>query len=96
MNLRFYQKIGTHNVYVATTITVTRRVASQFLLVSPRDHFVCPVPSFTENERNCMKKSARVSEKLVSPGLPGLQAAMRLVAVFILSPWTPNIKSQPL
>ena len=48
MNLRFYQKIGTHNVYVATTVTVTRRVASQFLLVSPRDHFVCPVPSFTE------------------------------------------------
>ena len=25
-----------------------------------------------------MKKSARVSEKLVSPGLPGLQVAMRL------------------
>ena len=25
------------------------------------------------NERNWMKKSARVSEKLVSPGLPGLQ-----------------------
>ena len=26
-----------------------------------------------------MKKSARVSEKLVSPGLPGLQVATRLV-----------------
>ena len=24
------------------------RVASQFFLVSPRDHFVCPVPSFSE------------------------------------------------
>ena len=31
------------------------------------------------NERNWMKKSARVSEKLVSPGLPGLQVATRLV-----------------
>ena len=30
------------------------------------------------NERNWMKKSARVSEKLVSPGLPGLQVATRL------------------
>ena len=26
----------------------TKRVASQFFLVSPRDHFVCPVPSFSE------------------------------------------------
>ena len=25
-----------------------RRVASQFFLVSPRDPFVCPVPSFSE------------------------------------------------
>ena len=31
------------------------------------------------NERNWMKKSARVSEKLVSPGLPGLQVATHLV-----------------
>ena len=40
--------------------------------------------SFTfifRDERNWMKKSARVSEKLVSPGLPGLQVATRLVAV---------------
>ena len=29
------------------------------------------------NERNWMKKSARVSEKLVSPGLPSLQVATR-------------------
>ena len=27
---------------------VYRRVASRFFLVSPRDHFVCPVPSFYE------------------------------------------------
>ena len=26
----------------------TKRVASQLFLVSPRDHFVCPVPSFSE------------------------------------------------
>ena len=31
------------------------------------------------NERNWMKNSARVSEKLVSPGLPGLQVATCLV-----------------
>ena len=30
------------------------------------------------NERIWMNKSARVSEKLVSPSLPGLQVAMRL------------------
>ena len=26
----------------------SRRVASQFFMVSPRDHFVCPEPSFSE------------------------------------------------
>ena len=31
-----------------------------------------------QSERNWMKKSARVLEKLVSPGLPGLQVATRL------------------
>ena len=61
-----------------------RRVASQFFLVSPSDHFVCPVPSFSEmKEINWMKKSARVSEKLVSPGLPGLQVATRLFDVYL-------------
>ena len=60
------------------TDTEGRRVASQFFLVSPRDHFVCPVPSFSEMKKNWMKKSARVSEKLVSLGLPGLQVATRL------------------
>ena len=30
------------------------------------------------NDRNRMTKSARVSEKLASPGLPGLQVATRL------------------
>ena len=57
-----------------------RRVASQFFL----DHFVCPVPSFSEmKEINWMKKSARVSEKLVSPGLSGLQVATRLFDVYL-------------
>ena len=31
-----------------------------------------------------MKKSARVSEKLVSPGLPGLQVATRLVVEVVV------------
>ena len=29
----------------------TRQVACQFFLVSPRDHFVCPVPSFSEMKK---------------------------------------------
>ena len=33
-----------------------------------------------------MRKSARVSEKLVSPGLPGLQVATRRVIVFFREP----------
>ena len=37
------------------------------------------------NERNWMKKSARVSEKLVSPGLPGLQVATRLIMIIIMT-----------
>ena len=37
-----------------------------------------------------MKKSARVSEKLVSPGLPGLQVATRLLVLLVVikSFWT--------
>ena len=38
---------------------------------------------FFRNERNWMKKSARVSEKLVSPGLPVLQVATRLFILFV-------------
>ena len=38
------------------------------------------VSSFNfRNERNWMKKSTRVSQKLVSPGLSGLQVATRLL-----------------
>ena len=35
-------------VFLRTTIMYIRRVASQFFLVSPRDHFFCPVPLFSE------------------------------------------------
>ena len=39
-------------IFLCLTRTVSMhfdgRVASQFFLVSPRDHFVCPVPSFSE------------------------------------------------
>ena len=56
-----------------------RRVASQFFSGKPEGPFCqsCTFGIFP-NERNWMKKSARVSEKLVSPGLPGLQVATRL------------------
>ena len=61
-----------------TSLSFNRRVASKSFLVSPRDYFVCPVPIICRNERNWMKKNARVSEKVVSPGLPGLQVATHL------------------
>ena len=58
---------------------MTRRVASQFFfffffffVVSPRDHFICPVPSFFRNERNWMKKSARRFRKTGKPELTWL------------------------
>ena len=52
-----------------------RRVASQYFLVSPRDHFVCPIPSFSEMKEIGRRKVLGFSEKLVSPGL---QVATRL------------------
>ena len=39
----------------------------------PEGPFCLSCTFIFRNERNWMKKSARVSEKLVSPGLPGLQ-----------------------
>ena len=45
----------------------------------PKGPFCPSCTSIFQNERNWMKKSARVSKKLVSRGyLSGLQAAMRL------------------
>ena len=61
----------------AEKLIIAWRVASQFFLVSPRDHFVSPVPLFSE------MKEIGVSEKLVSPCLPGLQVATRLIATFL-------------
>ena len=45
----------------------------------PEGPFCLSCTFIFRNERIWMKKSARVSEKLVSPGLPGLQVATRLV-----------------
>ena len=45
----------------------------------PEAPFCLSFTSIFRNERNWMKKSAKVSEKLVSAGLPGLQVATRLV-----------------
>ena len=44
----------------------------------PEGPFCLSCTFIFRNEGNSMKKSARVSEKLVSPGLPGLQVATRL------------------
>ena len=45
----------------------------------PEGPFCLSCTFIFRNERNWMKKSVRVSEKLVSPGLPGLQVATRLI-----------------
>ena len=60
---------------------IIRCVANQFFLVSLRDHFVCPVPSFSKMKEIGWRKVLLVSEKLlkVSPGLPGLQVATGLI-----------------
>ena len=52
--------------------------------VKPEGPFCLSCTFIFRNERNWMKKSARVSEKLVSPGLPGLQVATRLICVMFL------------
>ena len=45
----------------------------------PEGPFYLSCTFIFRNERNWMKKSSRVSEKLVSTGLPGLQVATRLI-----------------
>ena len=60
-------------------VLVFRRVASQFLSGKPEGPFCLSCTFIFQSERNWMKKSDRVSEKLVGPGLPGLQVATRLV-----------------
>ena len=50
----------------------------------PEGPFCLSCTFFFRNERNWMKKSARVSEKLVSRGLPGLQVATRLIVVVVV------------
>ena len=49
----------------------------------PGGQFCLSCTFIFRSERNWMKKSARVSEKLVSPGLPGLQVATHLVHVVV-------------
>ena len=55
-----------------------KRVARQFFSGKPGFTFCLSCTFIFRNERNCMRKSARVSEELVSMGLPGLQVATRL------------------
>ena len=52
----------------------------------PEGPFCLSCTFIFRNERNWMKKSARVSEKLVSPGLPSLQVATRLKSKVDLYP----------
>ena len=47
----------------------------------PEGPFCLSCTFIFRNERNWMEKSAGVSEKLVSPGLPGLQVATRLTRI---------------
>ena len=62
----------------AGDVTTGKRAASQFFSGKPEGTFCLSCTFIFRNERNLMKKSARVLEKLVSPGLPGLQVATRL------------------
>ena len=55
--------------------TINRRVANQFFSGKPEGPFFLSCTLIFRNENNWMKKSARVSEKLISPVLPGLQVA---------------------
>ena len=64
---------------------ISRCVASQFFSGKPEGSFCLSCTFIFRNERNWMKKSARVSEKLVSPGFPGLQVATRLITVIKLN-----------
>ena len=65
-------------MYLMRRVLQIRRVASQFFFGKPEGPFCLFCTFIFRNERNWMKKSARVSEKLVSPGSPGLQVATRL------------------
>ena len=55
-----------------------RRVASQFFSGKPEGPVCLSCTFIFRNERNWVKKNARFSEKLVNPGLPGLQIATGL------------------
>ena len=57
----------------------------------PEGSFCLSCTFIFRNERNWMKKSARVLEKLVSLGLPGLQVATRL-EILGNDPLTPPLK----
>ena len=58
---------------------IVRRVAKPVFSGKPEGPFCLSYTFIFRNERNWMRKSAWVSEKLVSPGLPDLQIATRLI-----------------
>ena len=65
----------------ASQKTFTSRARSQLVFSGiPEGQFCLSCTFIFRNERNWMKKNASVSEKLVSPGFPGLQVATRLQA----------------
>ena len=65
--------------YIPPNMVFNKQARSQPVFSGkPEGPFCLSCTFIFRNERNCMKKSARVSEKMVSPGLPGLQVATRL------------------
>ena len=62
---------------------LTRRVASQFFLVSPRDHFVCPVLSFSEMKEIRWRKVLGFPRKSGKPGLTWLTGSYAPAYQFI-------------
>ena len=83
--LTFVEKLKATNDFRATgtafSLVHLNQARSQPVFSgTPEGPFCLSCTFIFRNERNWMKKSARVSEKMVSPGLPGLQVATRLLS----------------
>ena len=73
-------------MYTVTSHIYLAQVRSQPVFSGkPKGPFYLSRTFIFRNERNRMEKSARASEKLVSPSLPGLQVATRLLFIIVLS-----------
>ena len=75
-SLQYFKTTRTASFFI-TNIHVQARSQPVFS-GKPEGPFCLSCTFIFRNERNWMKKSARVSEKLVNPGLPGFRAEERM------------------